>query len=166
MTFTGPAKAESEAMLFVKAGAFIPMLDKTHDIEEYTPSRFVIRYFTGVKKSEYSLFDDDRESTNTIKNNKHQLIDFIARENDEYLTISIDSRGWGYMDMPDERIFTFELITMEQVPKKVMWGDCEMKAASSIKELTANTYYYDSSTQTIWVKVVWDYAPTMLSVEK
>lgn len=172
VSFTGPIVAECEAPLhtipvFAGAGAFIPMADyEMRSTENYDPSRFLVKYFTGVSKSEYSLFDDDRTSTRTIEDKKYQLINFVARENDEYLAISLDSEGWGYAGMPDERIFTFELIAMEQAPKKVAWGSEEMQAVNSINELTADTYYYENATHTLWTKVAWRYNPRMLTVTK
>lgn len=172
VSFTGPVVAECEAPLhtipvFAKAGAFIPMADyEMRSTEKYDPSRFLIKYFAGAKKSEYTLFDDDRTSTRTIEDKKYQLINFIARENDEYLAISMDQEGWGYAGMPDERSFTFEVIAVTQAPKKVEWGNSEMKAVSSKDELTADTYYYDSATQTLWAKVTWNYNPRMLTLTK
>lgn len=172
VSFTGPIVAECEAPLhiipvFAKAGAFIPMADyEMRSTEKYDPSRFLIKYFAGAKKSEYTLFDDDRTSTRTIEDKKYQLINFIARENDEYLAISMDQEGWGYAGMPDERSFTFEMIAVAQAPKKVEWGNSEMKAVSSKDELTAGTYYYDSTTHTLWAKVTWNYNPRMLTLTK
>ncbi len=172
ISFIGPIEAECDAPLhtipvFAKAGAFIPMADyEMRSTEKYDPSRFLIKYYTGVAKSEYSLFDDDKTSTRTIEDKKYQLINFIARENDEYLAISLDSEGWGYAGMPDERNFTFELIALNHAPKKVEWGNSEMKAVNSMNELTADTYYYDNATHTLWTKVMWNYNPRMLTVTK
>lgn len=172
VSFTGPVVAECAAPLhtipvFAKAGAFIPMADyEMRSTEKYDPSRFLIKYFAGAKKSEYTLFDDDRTSTRTIEDKKYQLINFIARENDEYLAISMEQEGWGYAGMPDERSFTFEVIAVANAPKKVEWGNSEMKAVSSKGELTAGTYYYDSTTHTLWAKVTWNYNPRMLTLTK
>ena len=172
VSFTGPIVAECEAPLhtipvFAKAGAFIPMADyEMRSTEKYDPSRFLIKYFAGAKKSEYTLFDDDRTSTRTIEDKKYQLINFIARENDEHLAISLDQEGWGYAGMPDERSFTFEVIAVAHAPKKVEWGNSEMKAVSSKEELTADTYYYDRATHTLWAKVTWNYNPRMLTLTK
>lgn len=170
--FTGPATVECDAPLhaipvFAKAGAFIPMADyEMRSTEKYDPLRFLIRYFTGVDKSEYSLFDDDRSSTRTIEDNKYQLINFVARENGEYLAISLDSKGWGYAGMPEERNFTFEMVALEDSPKKVEWGNGEMKAVDSKSKLVDGTYYYDSVNRTLWAKVKWNYNPRMLTVTK
>ena len=170
--FVGPVKAECEAPLheipvFAKAGTFIPMADyEMRSTEKYNPSRFLVKYYTGAKKSEYSLFDDNRTSTGTIEDKKYQLINFLARENEEYLAITMDTEGWGYAGMPEQRNFTYEIIAVEKAPRKVEWGNSEMKAVKSKKELADGSYYYDSATKTLWAKVSWNYNPRMLTVTK
>ena len=170
--FVGPVTAECEAPLhsipvFAKAGAFIPLADyEMRSTEAYDPSRFLVKYYTGAEKSEYSLFDDDRTSTRTIEENKFQLIDFLARENGEYLTISLDVKGWGYLNMPTERNFTFEMIALEKAPRKVAFGKEALKQVKSQSELTDGAYYYDATTRTLWAKVAWDYTPRTLTIEK
>ena len=135
--FVGPIKTECEAPLheipvFAKAGTFIPMADyEMRSTEKYDPSRFLVKYYTGAKKSEYSLFDDNRTSTGTIEDKKYQLINFLARENEEYLAITMDTEGWGYAGMPEQRNFTYEIIAVEKAPRKVEWGNSEMKAVMS-----------------------------------
>ena len=171
-TFTGPATFTCDAPLhtipvFAKAGAFIPMADyDMRSTEKYDPSRFLVKYYSGVDKGEYTLFDDDRTSTHTLENNKYQLIDFVSRENDEYLTISLDCEGWGYLNMPTERNFTFEVISLAQAPAKVMFGKNKMKPVLSKAELIDGSYYYDASTSTLWVKFAWDYKPRTLTIKK
>ena len=170
--FEGPVKAECAAPLhtipvFAKAGAFIPMADYAmRSTEAYDASRFLVKYFTGAKKSEYSLFDDDRTSTLTIEEKRYQLINFVARENKEYLAISMDTEGWGYQAMPAERLFTFELIAVENAPKKVEWGNSELAAASSKEALNNGNYYYDAAAHTLWVRVAWNYNPRTITVTK
>lgn len=170
--FNGPATIECEAPLhtipvFAKAGAFIPMADyEMRSTEKYDPSRYVIRYFSGADKSEYSLFDDDRTSTRTIEENKYQLINFLARENDEFLTISVDTEGYGYLTIPAERVFTFEIVALAKAPAEVSFGKNKMKEVRSKAELADNTYYYDAATATLYAKTAWSYKPRTLSVKK
>ena len=171
-SYVGPAKAECDAPLhvipvFAKAGAFIPMANyEMRSTEKYDPSHFLVKYFTGAKKSEYSLFDDDRTSTRTIEENKYQLMNFLARENDEYLTISFDAKGWGYANMPTVRDFTFEIIALDKAPKEVSFGKTAFKAVKTKAELTNCTYYYDAATRTLWTKFAWNYNPRTLTVTK
>lgn len=172
VSFNGPVVGECAAPLhtipvFAKAGAFIPMADyEMRSTEAYDASRFLVKYFTGAKKSEYSLFDDDRTSTCTIEEKKYQLINFVARENEEYVTISMDTEGWGYQNMPEQRHFTFEMIAVENAPKRVEWGNSELAAVNSKSALVEGTYYYDKVSNTLWVRVAWNYNPRMITVTK
>ena len=172
VTFNGPATAECEAPLhtipvFAKAGAFIPLADyEMRSTEAYDASRFLIKYFCGAEKSEYSLFDDDRTSTRTIEDKNFQLINFIARENSEYLTISLDCEGYGYLTIPAERNFTFEVIALAKAPAKVTLGKTVMTKVASKAELKDNTYYYDTTAAVLYVKFAWNYKPRTLSVKK
>lgn len=171
-TFVGPLTTECEAPLhsipvFAKAGAFIPMADyEMRSTESYDPSRYLIKYFTGADKSEYTLFDDDRTSTRTIENDKYQLINFLARENGEHVAISIDSKGLGYQGMPDSRNFTFEVIALAKAPAKVSIGNTEIFAVNSKDKLVNGTYYYDAASHTLWAKLNWDYKPRTLTITK
>ena len=171
-TFTGPVKAECEAPLheipvFAKAGAFIPMADyEMRSTEAYDPSRFLVKYFPGAEKSEYSLFDDDRTDTRTIENNKYQLINFISREDKKYLGISMDAKGWGYLNMPTVRNFTFEIVAMAKAPAKVMFGKETFKAVKSKAELSDGTYFYDNVSHELFVKFSWNYKPRTLLITK
>ena len=172
VTFNGPATAECEAPLhtipvFAKAGAFIPMAEyEMRSTEAYDASRFLVKYFSGAEKSEYSMFDDDRTSTRTIEDKNYQLINFIARENSEYLTISLDCEGYGYLTIPAERNFTFEVIALAKAPAKVTLGKTALTQVASKAELKDNTYYYDSATATMYAKFAWNYKPRTLTIEK
>lgn len=171
-TFIGPISAECEAPLhtipvFAKAGAFIPMADyEMRSTEKYDPSRILIKYFTGARKSEYTMFDDDRTSTRTIEDKKYQLTNFLARENSEYITISLDSKGFGYQGIPSSRNLTFEIIALEKAPAKVALGGKVFEAVDSKDKLADGTYYYDATNQTLWAKFVWGYSPRTLTVTK
>lgn len=170
--FVGPVKVECEAPLheipvFAKAGAFIPMADyEMRSTEKYDPSRFLIKYYTGAKKSEYTLFDDDRVSTRTIDDKKYQLIKFLSRENDEYITISLDTEGWGYANMPEQRNFTFEVISLDKAPQKVLLGKTKLKKVKSKADLVNNSYYYESGTNTLWTRFSWKYDSETLTIKK
>lgn len=170
--FVGPVKVECEASLheipvFAKAGAFIPMADyEMRSTEKYDPSRFLIKYYTGAKKSEYTLFDDDRVSTRTIDDKKYQLIKFLSRENDEYLTISLDTEGWGYANMPEQRNLTFEVISLDKAPQKVLLGKTKLKEVKSKADLVDNSYFYESGTNTLWTRFSWKYDSETLTIKK
>ena len=76
-TITYPAPLEV-LPLFVKAGAFIPMADyKMENTGDYNPAKLTVNYYPveGVD-SEFTLFDDDRLSTQTIENGNYRLITF------------------------------------------------------------------------------------------
>lgn len=172
ISFTGPVVTECEAPLhtipvFAKAGAFVPMADyEMRSTEKYDPSRFLIKYYTGAKKSEYTLFDDDRVSTRTIDEKKYQLIKFLSRENDEYLTISLDTEGWGYANMPEQRNLTFEIISLDKAPQKVLLGKTKLKKVKSKADLVDNSYFYESGTNTLWTRFSWKYDSETLTIKK
>ena len=78
--------------LFVKAGSFIPMADyKMKNTGDYNPARLTVNYYpvAGVD-SEFTMFDDDRTSTNTLTSGKHRLITFKGSENGRRINISAD----------------------------------------------------------------------------
>ncbi len=75
---------------FVKAGAFIPMADyKMGSTEDYNPGQITVNYYPvdGVSSS-FTMFDDDRTSTNTLTESNHRLITFEGSENARRIKVS------------------------------------------------------------------------------
>lgn len=169
--FDGPIRVRYDAPidvlpLFARAGAIIPLADYAmKSTEDYNPANYTILYFPADTTSRYSLFDDDRTSTGTIKGDKYQLIDFTARHNDEYTTIAIESEGMGYRNMPAARILTFEIMDTQSAPKSIKMGLSSLKPSQSLAALKDGEFYYDSISKKLIIRYLWNYSPETLIIE-
>jgi alpha-glucosidase (family GH31 glycosyl hydrolase) len=115
VTYTGPKTITYDAPLdvlplFVRNGAFIPQADyEMQNTGDYNPSLYTVLYYPrGEVSSSYTLFEDDRTSTNSISTGNYALINFKGVANNSTITITADVEGY-YPGMPSERTITFTL---------------------------------------------------------
>ena len=82
--------------LFARAGAFIPQASyKMDNVGDYNPNKLDIMYYMSDEASEYTLFEDDLQSTGTLADGKHRLIHFAAAPTTDKWVITIKGEGAG-----------------------------------------------------------------------
>lgn len=172
MTYLGPSKVTYAAPLpvlpvFVKAGAFIPMAmyDMRHT-GDYDPARYTIKYFPKGTKSSYTLFDDDKVSTTSIRDKAYQLIKFEGDDNIRNTTITLTADGKGYKGMPAQRMMIFEIPAWFVAPQSVKINGKNIKRGSSVESIGDMGYYYDAETDKLWIKMDWNYRPVTITINK
>ena len=93
ITYPAPLKV---LPLFARAGAFIPQANyKMDNVGDYNPSKLDIVYYPSDEFSTYTLFEDDLQSTGTLAEGKHRLIQFTALPQGNSCAISIKGEGAG-----------------------------------------------------------------------
>ena len=99
-----------EIPLFVRSGAFIPQaMYPMENVGDYDASRYTVLYYPrGDGESRYTMYDDDRKSSESLKSGAYALIDFIGRVDGRHIAIEAVQRGY-YEGMPDVRELTFVL---------------------------------------------------------
>ena len=82
---------------FVRAGAFIPMADyKMENTGDYNPARLTVNYYpVAGESSQFTMFDDDRSSTNTIASGEHRLITFKGCDGGHKITVTSEGSYTG-----------------------------------------------------------------------
>ncbi len=150
LRFTGGKKYTVKAPLgqlplFVKEGSFIPQyLEPINNTSEYNPSKLTVRYYASDKRSEYTLFEDDRKDPESLQRNRYCLLHFKAYSTSEGKEISIRREG-TYPGMPEEREITFQIIGVRR-PSKVSASKWSYNATT--RTLTAVVTLKDSATLT------------------
>lgn len=82
--------------LFARAGSFIPQAShKMDNVGDYNPNKLDIMYYISDEPSEYTLFDDDLRSPNTLAEGRHRLIHFTATPSSNKCLITIKGDGAG-----------------------------------------------------------------------
>lgn len=115
-TIMYPAPLEVLPM-FVRAGSFIPQADYLmKNTGDYRPDRLTIQYFpaVGVGNSEYTLFEDDLKSPDSLEKGEYILLNFTGNESDNgIITIKVTSEG-NYPGAPLARRLSFAIHNINQ----------------------------------------------------
>lgn len=130
--------------LFARAGAFIPQADyKMENTGDYNPARLTVQYYpvSGVD-SEFTMFDDDRTSTNSLASGQYRLIKFAGKNGGE--RISVTSEG-SYPGAPRE-IDLVLVINRAAAPATLLVNGRKMKPR------------YDASAHTLTLRLRWPVA--------
>ncbi|MBQ3958867.1 MAG: DUF5110 domain-containing protein [Muribaculaceae bacterium] len=105
--------------LFVRAGAFIPQAtNKMENVGDYNPDNLEIRYYASNQPSEYTLFEDDMHSTETLGNGNHRLIHFCATPQAGSCVITIRGEG-TFPGASPKKNYRLTLPGITTMPKQV-----------------------------------------------
>ena len=105
--------------LFVRAGAFIPQAtNKMENVGDYNPDNLEIRYYASNQPSEYTLFEDDMHSTETLGNGNHRLIHFSATPQAGSCVITIRGEG-TFPGASPKKNYRLTLPGITTMPKQV-----------------------------------------------
>ena len=133
--------------VYLKEGSFIPYMGKTvKNTQEYSTKDLLITYMPSTEESEYTLFDDDGKSRNSLQKNNYELITFNSNGWKDACTITIKSNQGNFAGKPASRSFTLAIPGIYKLPKQVLvngkeavqtktssgpatWWDDNMKAA-------------------------------------
>ncbi len=170
--FTGPGTFSMDCPLstipvLVKAASFIPIVEDIKSTDNYTADALTIRFYPDkdIVKSEYTLFDDNRQSPFSIYNAQYSLINFSSLYIFDNLSIVISDDAYGYQGMPDTREFVFEIFRINHNPQNVKVNDNNISSYSTMAELLNNDfgYYYNSTSDILYTKV--DYSNSTLNID-
>ncbi len=112
--------------VFVKAGAFIPMVPVFQNMDEYSSDTLIVHYYfdAAVKSSTGIVYEDDGESNNSWKNNQFELLQFSSNYSDEKgLDIGIQHIENDYPGKPEDRCLRFIIHNWPQNRAKISSTD-------------------------------------------
>lgn len=158
----------AELPMFVRTGSFIPQyMQPIENVTQYDPTFLTIRYYPGDEETSYTMFEDDRLSTQSLANNEYTLITFTGWKDDEAAYINIEKTGGnGYEGMPQSRMFTFQIVGVKKAPKSVESSvGMPMLKSASLKAIRQSGWFYDAKSQTLYVVTPWDYSETTLTIK-
>ncbi|MCH5233974.1 MAG: DUF5110 domain-containing protein [Muribaculaceae bacterium] len=154
-----------ELPLFVREGAFIPQYDlPIENVSQYDPTFLTVRYYPSRRNTSYQLFDDNKMSPTSLKDNQYQLIDFTGEKTFSGVTVSLQATG-KYTGMPDMRQLTLEVMDVDNPSDVVLSSKTVMERFTSPKEIRQYGYCYDSETRTLTIKFAWNYKPLTVTAQ-
>jgi oligosaccharide 4-alpha-D-glucosyltransferase len=108
--------------VFVKAGAFVPMIDSIQNTGEYDPEKLQIHFYAdaSVPSSTGRLYDDDGATAGAFKKKQFELLQFRSEQSDSGdLTLEIDGERHDYPGRPDTRNLKFIIHGLGEKPSAV-----------------------------------------------
>lgn len=84
---------EATIPTFVRAGAFIPMAKPMHTTDDYNPDSLELHYYfdTSINESEREFYNDNGLTSNTIKNEMFEELEFEAERNGSTLELEFEA---------------------------------------------------------------------------
>lgn len=154
-TISLPTSLETLPVL-VRAGSFIPMIEDIQSTQAYDSTKLNLHYYAdeSVKTAQYQMYEDDGNSTHTIKDGLFELLKFSAKQDKQQLSISLDHAGKGYIGMPKSRYITLTMHNINKEPKKITLND---------KQLKDTAWHRDNNTLT--VKFHWQHQPLTITIQ-
>lgn len=142
--------------LFARGGALLPKADyKMGNTGDYDASRYTIDYYPVAGeygKTSYTLFEDNRQSANSLLQGQYALIDITADNTADAITLAVAKPEMTYKEMPAKRAITFVIHNIDR-PRKVT-------SAARIKQS------YDKKTRTLTVTASSVELPLEITVTK
>ncbi len=113
--FTDSSITMNVIPVLAKEGSFIPLLPGMQNTAEYNAKTLEVIYIPSQKPSEYSLYEDDGENANAIKNKLYELTTFKSSGIANSTTINIQSNGGKYAGQAVTRKM---MLTIPNIPAK------------------------------------------------
>jgi alpha-glucosidase (family GH31 glycosyl hydrolase) len=110
--------------VFIKAGAFIPMVNNYQTTDRYPKDKLIIHYYPSFDKEEthYSLYEDDGIQAKNIINENYQIIHFFAQVENDIIMISSERESMNYQENQANRDFLWIIHQIESKPKEVLFN--------------------------------------------
>jgi len=110
--------------VFVRAGAFIPMVPEIQSTKDYSSYTLILHYYhdASVGESEGFVYEDDGETMDAHLEDKYELLKFTSEYTDEKLQVSVRSEGFAYEGKTPKRELQIVIHNLEKEPASVRFG--------------------------------------------
>lgn len=129
--------AEDHIPVFVKGGAFVPMVRTIQNTEAYNTKELIFHYYHDVKveNSLGKLYDDDGKTPNAYEKGKYEILNFESKNIDNKLSIDFKANtGSDYVKTA--RKISLIVHNIETTPKSVTVGNKTIEVNWNEKENT------------------------------
>jgi len=159
---TATVKAPLDLLpMFVREGSFIPRyMLPIENVQQYDLSALTVAYYPSDKESEYVLYDDDRQSPQSLADGAYLLTTFRGRhlaDGTIEVSVSSDKKPSELDWMPSLRTITLEVKCMKRRPGRVT-----LTEDGETRELKAGEWRYDASKRTLIVPLYFSGRPLTL----
>ncbi len=157
-----------EMPLFVKEGAFIPMVQPVNSIDNYSTDKLTVRYFAGndEKRDVFLMYDDDGKDPQAIAEGRFETLMFVQKKDEKGRLEFMFSKIKGYDGMPEKRNIRLEIVGLpDQKEIKFLINGQEAKNKKK-EDNESNGFYFDEARKMWVIDFVWDKPDTFVSQKK
>jgi len=118
----------------MKEGAFVPTVSRIKNVAEYgTKGQFLLNYFPSTTKTDFTWFEDDGRSKNSLAAKKYTLIKCSGQDQGKKIVVHIN---------PSNKLFfpshLATSITLAQKPSSVVLNGKRIPVVSNVSETNAS----------------------------
>jgi oligosaccharide 4-alpha-D-glucosyltransferase len=155
-TFTMSSPLEDIPVL-LKAGSFIPTARNLSNTDNYSADTLYIQYFPDAdqNESQYTFFDDDKQSPNSLDNNEYCLIHLNGLYTEEEIRIDLATNDQSYSEMPVSRQLIFEIFRINESPDTVSYDETGLTEYYSLNDLEdqSSGYFFHTDNDILYVSI-------------
>ena len=131
------AVVEDHIPVFVRGGAFIPMIKTIQNTSKYSLAEFDLHYYFDAKTTQSSgkLYNDDGATANAFEKGAFEILNFNANGNGKTAVVQLDSEIGKNFPSSDKNV----ALIVHNIKAKSVTIDGKIVAFKTIKN---NTYIF------------------------
>ncbi|PWJ40769.1 glycoside hydrolase family 31 protein [Sediminitomix flava] len=155
--------------VFVRAGAFIPMIDDIMSTKDYSSEDLTIHFYAdeSVKSSKSKMYEDDGKTFDARSKGLYEMLGFSSKQTEEGLNIELARGARSYDGMPNTRSITIEVHNFDKDLKKASFNSLKLKHTDSQKKFDkmSKGILVNEETKTLTIKFEWDHQPLKIELQ-
>ncbi len=150
--------------VFVRAGAFVPMVDAVQTTRDYSSESLTLHYYADSSAPESSgrMYEDDGETRTSLEAGAWELLEWRARRDGNRLALSLSRSGGDYPGRPDERELTIVVHNWQANDNLVRFND---EAVETRRRLPKRGDAAAHDGETLQIRVRWDHSDSTVDIQ-
>ena len=163
MLYNGNSQANVNAQisrmpLFIRSGAIIAMApEHIRTTATYKYDTLIIRNYYDDQTSVDSatVYTDDGLNPTALSSGTFCFLNFKSQKPGQDYHIECTISGGGYMGMPSQRLYRFEVVRYMLAPSEIRWDTTLLQKHASLSQLNAagTGYFYDNNQKILYAQV-------------
>lgn len=141
--------------VFVKAGAFIPMIAPIQSTAQYDPANLFVHFYAdpSVANSSGQFYDDDGQNPRAVELKQYELLRFRSERNADQLALHLNGERHDYPGRPESRNIRFVVHHLGSKPTSIRVDGQEFPGAA-----------WDESTGRLTIPILWEGRPRTVTI--
>lgn len=143
--------------VLVRAGSFIPMVGVVQTTADYSSESLTLHYYAdpSVASSAGRMYEDDGESRASLEDGNFEILEFVATQTDDGLSLALSRSGGEYEGMPGQRDMTLVVHGCASSPASAMVNGDEVQLSRRLPGRGAGASF-DAESGTATVRFEWE----------